>query len=349
MFCYKCGFEISEDALFCSKCGVAQNVIQKADNSFAVTNLENEGIKIYLSNLLALECMNAKLNKDYNEVEKKYKYEYSNNYVKRYEIDHGYMWFAYYDNNYYIGAFNDGNYGGGYTGEFLNREHLTDGNGFIDYVWGESIIKHTGNFYWGPINDESWPTITKASFWWDIGGNNFFQQKSRQADTSCSFYNLYDKFKAEAPQKYQDNLINIVEPLREKLNGICEEQQKVCDLLQSAYSANLIPQQYRNIHAVWFIHDFITTSNENLASALLHCDLDEIKQKLDIVIEQQREIIINQSVMMAQNEQMISQNQHTLDKLASIEANTFRAGQYAKMAANNAEACAWISVAKYIS
>ena len=119
--------------------------------------------------------------------------------------------------------------------------------------------------------------------------------------------------------------------------------------MQTAYSANIIPQQYRNIHAVWFIHDFITTSSETLSSALLHCDLDEIKQKLDTIIEQQKEIIINQSVMMAQNEELISQNQQTLNKLASIETNTAKAGQYAKIAANNAEACAWIGIAKYIS
>ncbi len=37
-----------------------------------------------------------------------------------------------------------------------------------------------------------------------------------------------------------------------------------------------------------------------------------------------------------------------LNSLASIEGNTHMASQYAEIAANNAEACAWIGVANYI-
>lgn len=351
MFCYKCGYQIPDDAQFCSKCGAAQstNATMMTSNTQPESkDLDREAIKIYLSNILALECMKVKLNNDYCEAEKKLKYEDENNYIQCFPISNGYIWLAYHDGKVHIGAFNDGDYGGAYTGEFLNREHMTDGKGFVKYVWGQEVINHRGRFYWGIVDDNSLPTIKSSSFWWDIGGNNMLQQKFRQSSARDSFLELYSQFKQTAPQQYQDNLEKIIKPLKNRVAGISDEWKKADKLLQEAYSVNIIPQQYRNIYAIWFIHDFINTSNESLTTALLHCDLDEIKQKLDTIIEQQREIIINQAVLMAQNAQMIEQNQQTLNRLAGIEQNTERASQYAQIASNNAEACAWIGMANYI-
>lgn len=188
MFCYKCGYQIPNDAQFCSKCGTALNA-----TATTVTNnvspeskeLDREAIKIYLSNVLALECVISKLQNDWCEVDNSVKAFEATNYNKQ---------FLCYDNRY----------------------------------------------------------------------------------------------------------------------------------------------------------AYIATSNETLSAAFLHCDLDKIKQKLDTIIEQQREIIINQRILIAQNAQMIEQNQQTLNRLASIEQNTERAAQYAEIASNNAEACAWISAANYI-
>lgn len=84
-------------------------------------------------------------------------------------------------------------------------------------------------------------------------------------------------------------------------------------------------------------------------TALLHYNLEEIKAKLDTIIAQQQEIIINQSIMMAQNREICEQNQKKLARLASIESNTHNAAQYAEIAARNAEASAWIGAANYIT
>ena len=255
---------------------------------------------------------------------------------------------AYHGGKFHVGAFNDGDFSGAYTGEFLNREHMNDGKGFVKYVWGQEIVQHGGRFYWGIIDEQSFPIIKKASFWWDIGGNNILQQKIRQISTKNTFLQLYADFQKNAPTAYRNNLVNVVLPLQDKVEGIDNERKKVSKLLQNAYAINIIPNKFRNSHAIWFIHDFVTTSNETLSSAFLHCDLDEIKKKLDTIIEQQKDIIINQRILMAQNAQMIEQNQQTLNRLANIESNTERASQYAQIAANNAEACAWIGIANYI-
>ncbi len=344
MFCYKCGFEIQDDAQFCSKCGAMQGLSANqivANNSATSNDFNREAMQIYLSNILTLECAKAKLNDDYCLAEKEWSYEFYNNCVERFKISNGYVWLAYHDGKFYIGAFNDRNCGGAYTGEYLNREeHMTEGKGFVKYVWGQEVLQHRGTFYWGIIDENSLHTIKKSAFWWDIGKN-----KSR---AKKDFFKVYSSFKETAPKIHQENFVNKVQPLKGKVDGICEEWKKADELLQSAYNINIIPQQFRNIHAVWFIRDFIATSNESLTTALLHCDLDVIKQKLDDIIEQNREIIINQAVQMAQNDQMIEQNQQALRKLANIEQNTDRAAKYSQIAANNAEACAWIGLANYI-
>ena len=161
------------------------------------------------------------------------------------------------------------------------------------------------------------------------------------------FFEAYESFKTRAPGRYSDNLKKI-RPQQEKRANIQEEIRKATELLQEAYSINIIPQQFRNIYAIWFIHNYICTSNETLTSAFLHCDMDSIKQKLDTIIDQQREIIMNQAILAAQNRQIMEQNQQSLSHLAAIEANTEMAAQYSQIAANNAEACAWIGVANYL-
>ena len=92
----------------------------------------------------------------------------------------------------------------------------------------------------------------------------------------------------------------------------------------------------------------MSTSRESFTTALLHRDLNEIKAKLDKIIAQQESIIIQNAVRIAQNEKLSKQNQQQLEHLSRIELNTSQAKQYAQVAANNAEICAWINMAKYI-
>ena len=358
MFCFKCGQQIPDDAQFCSKCGTAQKstVTQEiAKNNTSSSDFDREAIKIHLSDILALECMKIKLNTDYEESNDKLTYEQNNNYVERFSIPNGYVWLAYHDGKYHIGAFRG--YGeGAYTGEYLNREGMLNGEAFLKYAFGlksfmgenMGVVQHNGEFYWGVIDQNSLPIITKPNFWWDVGGSNILQQKMRQASARDGFLQVFENFKKNAPNVYQTNLTNTVQPLQRRVDGISKEYQKVDELLQKAYDINIIPKQFRNIHAIWFIHDYVTSSNETLSAALLHCDLDEIKQKLDTIIEQNNRIIIQNAIQIAQNSQMLQQNQQMLSRLASIESNTDRAAQYAEIASNNAEACAWIGMANYI-
>lgn len=346
MFCFKCGHQIVDNAQFCSNCGTPQNV-----NATTVTTIsqpeskdfDREAIKIYLSNILALECFIQKLSADYDVVNGEIEKFEAKNYNERFQCsDRNYAWLRYDGDKFYLwfAADNKGKY-------FLGMHKD------IYYECFGVECQYAGA--WFPIDENIEYLNDQANFPATYSCLNLFGEliiepivNSIQRRTNKNgFWEAYNRFKSIAPQKYQENLERIM-PSMNKRSGIENEIQEAKGLLQKAYDINIIPKQFRNIYAIWFIHDYIATSTESLSAALLQCNLDEIKQKLDTIIEQQREMIINQRILMAQNAQMIEQNQQTLSRLASIENNTERAAQYAEIASNNAEACAWIGLANYI-
>lgn len=137
--------------------------------------------------------------------------------------------------------------------------------------------------------------------------------------------------------------------LAARRNAMYDEWCAVRDLLEKAYSINIVPNQFRNIFAVFYLHDFITTSNESLTTAMLQFKLDEIKEKLTELIIETKKSIVNQALLIAQNDQLAKQNRDAITYLGAIEQNTANAAMYSKIAANNAEACNWLMTAKYIS
>lgn len=346
MFCFKCGHQIVDNSQFCSNCGTPQN----ANATTITTNsqpenkdLDREAIKIYLSNVLALECFIQKLSADYDVVNGEIEKFEAKNYNERFQCSgRNYAWLRYDGNKFYL-WFAEDNKGNYFLGMHEN----------IYYQCFGVECQYAGG--WFPIDENIEYLNNQANFpatytCLNLLGELFVEPivcSIQRRTNKNGFWEAYNQFKSTAPQKYRENLKRIM-PSMNKRRGIENEIKEAKALLQKAYDINIIPKQFRNIYAIWFIHDYITTSTESLSAALLQCNLDEIKQKLDTIIEQQREMIMNQRILMAQNAQMIEQNQQTLNRLASIENNTERAAQYAEIASNNAEACAWIGLANYI-
>jgi len=350
MFCFHCGKSVADGTRFCPHCGTEQTsvtIVPAKDNRLETQDWDRNALNIYLSNVLALECILVDLAEEREKALKKAKAEENSNYVRRFSMPYGYIWLCYHGGKYHIGAFR-GAGEGAYTGDFLNTADAPDGDGFVNYVWGQPVYTHNGEFYWGIIDDLSMRTIKKPSFWWDVDSGNFLQDKLRQTGARNAFLDCLEEFKEDAPSRYEYNLVQKVRPAQEVADTICHDYQKAEQLLQEAYAINIIPKQFRNIHAVWFIHDFMTTSAESLSSAFLQCNLDVIKQNLDTIIEQNNRIIVQYAIHIAQNENVMTQNQQMLNHLSSIESNTDRAAQYAQIAANNAASCAWFCGIHYL-
>lgn len=338
MFCFQCGRQIRDDAVFCQYCGTKQhnsskNVSVRPPSSNG--ELNRDALKIYLGNILSLECIKASYERKIGSINYNIRLIESNNYIKRYLIKerdyfghnaHAHFWS---DGETYAVAFDDSGY----------------------RIFMGPSLSNRNNFEW-----KTWRNIAELDFlkhlsWWEYFEERdcgFFEKREQRAYARDTFFKACNSFISEAPSAYREN-VNKINLMHQQREGITQELASVAKLLESAYAINIIPSQFRyNIHAIFYLHDFVATSMESFTTALLHFDLDEIKAKLDKIISQQESIIIQNAVMIAQNEKILTQNQQQLERLSRIESNTSQAAQYAQIAANNAETCAWISMANYI-
>lgn len=97
------------------------------------------------------------------------------------------------------------------------------------------------------------------------------------------------------------------------------------------YSENIIPQEFRNIHAIYYLYSYLATSKQNLEQALLHCSLNKIQQQLNVLIQQNNEIIYSLSEMHLKYSDMKNQNNELFNmaeqRLANIERNQHELGE----------------------
>lgn len=156
-------------------------------------------------------------------------------------------------------------------------------------------------------------------------------------------------------KRYQEGLPG----LKAEIAAISKELSDAKRILNDLYEVNMIPTKYRNIGCAYFIYDFFSTSNVPLNNVFLHLDLDKIQSQLDTVIKNQRDIILQQAIIISQNKEIIAQNQELFeelsdmnktmhDDLGSIRQSSDETSEWARIAALNAEACAWIGFANYI-
>lgn len=108
--------------------------------------------------------------------------------------------------------------------------------------------------------------------------------------------------------------------------------QKAQEQLDKAYSVNIIPSQFRNIQGIYYLYDYISTSSQGLSEALMQCNLEAIKQKLDNVIQLQGKAIIQQAQA---DIAIMKQNQKILETAQATMQNTAVAAKYTQIAAVN--------------
>ena len=170
----------------------------------------------------------------------------------------------------------------------------------------------------------------------------------------------------DATEKYKrelcdfDNKQKKLPQYRNRLN----EEKKQLSILKSQlvsakmmrdnlYGVNVIPSKYRNIHAAYFLYDYFNSTREtDLDKIIQTMLLDEIIQKLDKIIAQNEEIILNQRMQLAlqkqQNEMIAHNHREEMDRLARMERNQERQMDYQNMMVCNQKVTNFFLEADYL-
>lgn len=179
---------------------------------------------------------------------------------------------------------------------------------------------------------------------------------------ALSDYKLIKRMRTEAINnnsaelaRVQENAENIekVKDIRSRWNIVIEKRIKNIDeILQKEYSLNILPNQYRNIESIYYIYDYMSSSQASLEDTLMHEHMENgiqrILAKLDDLIATNRQIIFQNRILEASNQKMISQNEKMITSLRNSESNTALAAQYAGIAAGYSAANAYFSAANYL-
>ncbi len=155
---------------------------------------------------------------------------------------------------------------------------------------------------------------------------NYVQRTLNEQENSRRIYDdLKEKYsnKSGSYQRWTNQYPTIK---RDMIN----ERNSTIQLLKQAYDANIIPLQFRTIEGVYYLYDYLSTSNQSLAEALMQANLEAIKQKIDQMIRMQSKMLIEQQQTNARLADIQQTNQNIL-KTAALTA------RYAQVAAVNSE------------
>lgn len=170
-------------------------------------------------------------------------------------------------------------------------------------------------------------------------------------DSHCEAKYKYAKSVAECEAKKKSNAAfrnalparrQELDNAKEKLTTLRTDFANVKKLREQAYGINVVPRQYRDIYAVYYLYDFFSTSREtNLENIIQTFVLEEIKQKLEKIIQQNKEIMLNQRVQMAlqenQNRMIAENHKEEMQRFAQLEHNQELQSDYLKMIETNQE------------
>jgi hypothetical protein len=131
------------------------------------------------------------------------------------------------------------------------------------------------------------------------------------------------------------------------------QKNEVRTLLNEAYSINILPNPYRNLASVYYIYDYMSSSQAGLEETLLHEHLENgiqrILDKLNTIIYQNEYRILQNQRIEASNQQLVSRATKMVNSLAQIKDNTELAAQYARLSAFYSGATAYFAYAGYLN
>lgn len=166
---------------------------------------------------------------------------------------------------------------------------------------------------------------------------------------ACIEHNKNEDIRLEKNQQLINEILIKKDDYEKYMKG---QYVTVSNLLNDYYNMNLLPNPYRNLASVYYIYDYMSSSQESLQDTFVHEHMENgiqrIISKLDYIIEQNEQIIFSNRILESQNESIKQQNCNMLSSLENIENNSVLCAQYAELAANYTKANAYFSLASYL-
>lgn len=137
-------------------------------------------------------------------------------------------------------------------------------------------------------------------------------------------------------------------------NAAVSHLQEAKENLQSVYSVNIIPNKYRSVYVAYYLYDYISSSHETDIDRVLQTMLlEQIIAKLDKIIAQQEEIILNQRMQLAKQDALLAQSkkQHEeqMKAISNLEENQQMQNDYLAMTEANTRITSYFVTADYIN
>ncbi len=131
-----------------------------------------------------------------------------------------------------------------------------------------------------------------------------------------------------------------------------KEIEKIDEALDVLYRANVIPRRYRDNYVIFYLYDWFSTgSSTDLDMALNTFVLEEIKERLDTVIEQQAASLMNQKMILAAQyrsmEQQREYHKELIAKVDRLNASAEERNQYLQMIEGNTATIAYFAQTEY--
>lgn len=213
-----------------------------------------------------------------------------------------------------------------------------------------STIAGFGNIFWGS-SELGWLCLGLSSLFWIPLMIYFLHIKKRNKDYDKKHEVAMDSYRQLLQQNEQSKKKAI--SVRNEARLCQQESNRIDSVLHKVYSANIIPSYYRNIYVSVYLYDWFSTSgSDDLDHALSMFVLEEIKDRLDRIIENQIRQLVNQEIMLSNQyrsmEQQKSYERMMRNKLNQISATQMEQLSYTKMIEGNTAAVAYFAAADYL-
>lgn len=192
-------------------------------------------------------------------------------------------------------------------------------------------------------------------FLWNMFGAPVKQAQKSNAELYEQYLedlSLYKKEKNKIQQEDEAARGKIPE-LENQLNYYSCERKKIAHLLKQSYSAGVLPTQYRDVYAATYLYDYFSNSRaDDLDQVLNTYVLEQIKDKLEEIIENQRISILQQRMILVNQQRSIEEqrahNEYMRKKIQEIATSMEEQNQYFSMIECNTATTAYFSAANYL-